>query len=657
MIANGIEGILKITQASILSEIVCGIILLVFVFGCFFSIKSKYPNFVSYTPALLTSLGIFGTFGGIVIGLMLFDEKDIDGSISLLLGGLKTAFVTSLLGILTSIIFKGLQSMGFLSPKKETTQIDSATPEDILAAITGQNQSLVSLVTAIGGDGDGSLVSQLKLMRGDVNDNQKLTLKGMERSEEHLKSMDESITSQKESFNTFSDKLWIKLQDFADTLSKSATETVIEALKQVITDFNNNLTEQFGENFKQLNESVKELVIWQENYKVQIADMTEQYKLGVSSIAATETSVTAISHEAKVIPETMTNLKQVMEVNQHQLAELERHLEAFKDMRDKAVEAVPEIRTQIQETVDTISNSVALANKHYEALLTESDTHIQKTAETISESVALANKHYEALLTESDTHIQKTADTISESVALANKHYETLLTESDTYIKSHIISSNDLLDKFVTNTKEGVNTIGEKLAESANQVEKVITEGAKEFEDKVHQTNGALTSTADHVTSQTEVIKNALKDTADDLSQHVRDMINGLISDSKDISTTLTDANKSLVTDTSNIRDGVVKSIENMQSRLESSLEDVFSSQTQHMQKVFSNIDSGLKDQVSKTGDAVEKQLGMIDQSMQQELNRSMKLLGDNLGSITQKFTTDYKSLVREMTNVINQAA
>ena len=628
MIANGIEGILKITQASILSEIVCGIILLVFVFGCFFSIKSKYPNFVSYTPALLTSLGIFGTFGGIVIGLMLFDEKDIDGSISLLLGGLKTAFVTSLLGILTSIIFKGLQSMGFLSPKKETTQIDSATPEDILAAITGQNQSLVSLVTAIGGDGDGSLVSQLKLMRGDVNDNQKLTLKGMERSEEHLKSMDESITSQKESFNTFSDKLWIKLQDFADTLSKSATETVIEALKQVITDFNNNLTEQFGENFKQLNESVKELVIWQENYKVQIADMTEQYKLGVSSIAATETSVTAISHEAKVIPETMTNLKQVMEVNQHQLAELERHLEAFKDMRDKAVEAVPEIRTQIQETVDTISNSVALANKHYEALLTESDTHIQKTA-----------------------------DTISESVALANKHYETLLTESDTYIKSHIISSNDLLDKFVTNTKEGVNTIGEKLAESANQVEKVITEGAKEFEDKVHQTNGALTSTADHVTSQTEVIKNALKDTADDLSQHVRDMINGLISDSKDISTTLTDANKSLVTDTSNIRDGVVKSIENMQSRLESSLEDVFSSQTQHMQKVFSNIDSGLKDQVSKTGDAVEKQLGMIDQSMQQELNRSMKLLGDNLGSITQKFTTDYKSLVREMTNVINQAA
>jgi hypothetical protein len=597
VVANGIESILKMTQASMLSEVVCGIILLVFIFGCFCSLKSKYPNFVSYTPALLTTLGIFGTFAGIVIGLMLFDEKDIDGSITALLSGLKTAFVTSLFGILMSIVFKGLQSLGLLSPKTAGIQTDEATPEHILAAITGQNQSLESLVTAIGGDGDGSLVSQLKLMRGDVSDNQKLALKGMQRSENYLKSLDENITSQNESFNTFSDKLWIKLQDFADTLSKSATETVIEALKQVISDFNNNLTEQFGENFKQLNESVKELVVWQENYKSQIAEMTAQYTLGVTSIAATEASVTAISNESKAIPETMLNLKQVMEVNQHQLSELESHLAAFKDIRDKAVEAVPEIRMQIQETVDTIADSVAVANKHYEAMLTESDSHIQK------------------------------------------------------YIKT----SNDQLDQFVKSTNDGIESVGKKLTDSAASVEKVITEGAKDFEDKVHQTNGALTSTADHVTSQTEVIQNHLKDAADDLSQNVRDMINSLVNDSKAISTTLVDANKALVEETGTAREAVVKNIDSMQKRLESSLEDVFASQTQHMQKVFSNIDAGLKEQVGKTGEAVEKQLGMIDQSMQEELSRSMQMLGSNLGTITQKFTSDYQLLVREMTKVINQ--
>lgn len=561
--------------------------------------KGRAGEFVSYAPALLTSLGIFGTFAGIVIGLMAFDAANIDGSIEGLLNGLKTAFLTSLVGILLSIIFKVLQTSGAISKPVSAETITGATPEDILSAINNQRQSIDALVTAIGGDSDGSILSQLKLLRGDINDNQKLTIKSSQETAETLKTINEQLTNQKEAFTTFTDKLWIKMQDFADMLSKSATETVIEALKQVITDFNNNLTEQFGENFKQLNEAVKELVTWQENYKVQISEMTEQYKLGVASISATEESVAKISSESKVIPESMTDLRDIMQVNQHQLNELERHLDAFKDIRDRAVEAVPEIRKQIDETVKTIANSVESASTHYKELLTESDK----------------------------------------------------------YIQSHISSSNELLEKFVTNTQNGVETIGEKLADSASKVEKVISEGANEFTDKVHQTNAGLQTTADHLTSQTEVIKDHLKDTVEDLNAHVRQMIQTLVDDSKALANTLTDANKALITDTSSVRDNVTQSIETMQKRLETSLEDVFASQTQHMTKVFSNIDASLKDQVGKTGEAVEKQLSMIDQSMQQELNRVMSEMGKALGQISNQFVKDYSRLVNQMNSVVAQAS
>ena len=628
MIANKIEGILKITDASFLAEIVCAVILVVFVLAVIFSMRAKQAHFVAYTPALLTTLGIFGTFAGIVIGLMLFDENDIDKSITGLLGGLKTAFVTSLFGILASILFKGLQSLGVITPKKSIEQIASATPEDILGAITNQSKALDELVVAIGGDSDGSLVSQVKLLRGDVNDNQKLLLKSSVLAQEHLEKIDTRITQQQENFTSFSDKLWIKMQDFADMLSKSATETVIEALKQVITDFNNNLTEQFGENFKQLNESVKELVVWQDNYKVQISEMVEQYKLGVESITATQTSVTAISTESQAIPKTMNDLKEVMTVNQHQLSELERHLGAFEGIRDRAVEAVPEIRKQIQETVDTITDSVSTANKHYENLLTETDKYIEKTT-----------------------------GSIADSVAAANKHYETLISESDTYIQAHIAKSNELLDKFVKNTNEGVETIGEKLAESASKVEKVIIEGATGFSESVHDVNAGLTSTSNHVSEQSEVISTQLKQASAEMSENVRDMVNGLIEESKAIATTLVDANKDLVKETTSVRDSVVGNIETMQKRLETSLEDVFSSQTQHMNKVFSNIDAGLKDQVGKTGEAVEKQLSMIDQSMQQELNRVMSEMGKALGQISNQFVNDYSKLVSQMNNVVQKVA
>jgi chromosome segregation ATPase len=585
--------------ANSLTVVVCVAIFIAFLFALW-ALKNKRANdFVSYTPALLTSLGIFGTFAGIVVGLMAFNANDIDGSIEGLLNGLKTAFFTSLVGIILSILFKVIQTSGCFSGTSTPEDVTSASPEDILSAINQQRQSLDSLVLAIGGDSDGSILSQIKLLRGDINDNQKLGLKAQQGTFDTLNLINEQISSQQEAFTTFSDKLWIKMQDFADVLSKSATETVIEALKQVITDFNNNLTEQFGENFKQLNEAVKELVTWQENYKNQLFEMSEQYKLGVASIAATEVSVANISSESKAIPETMTNLKQVMEVNQHQLSELENHLEAFKGIRDRAVEAVPEIRKQIDETVKTISKSVELANNHYKELLTESDK----------------------------------------------------------YIQNHIATSNNLLEKFVTNANDGVETIGKKLAESAQNVEKVIIEGSTSFADSVTKSNASLENTANVLDGKTEDIREQLSTTVEDLNNHVRDMINGLVDDSKALATTLGDANKALVSDTTSVRDNVTESIETMQKRLENSLEDVFTAQTQHMNKVFSNIDVSLKDQVGKTGEAVEKQLGMIDQSMQQELNRVMSEMGKALGQISNQFVKDYTKLVGQMNTIVSKVA
>lgn len=606
-------------MATMTTYIIVSLIILAFLAACVCSKRGKANEYVSYTPALLTSLGIFGTFAGIVLGLMVFDVNDIDGSIQGLLGGLKTAFFTSIVGIFVSILFKVLHSTGFISASKSSVTVSVASPEDILQAINDQKRAIDLLVTAIGGEGDSSLLSQVKLMRSDLNDNQKQTLTHQKASSESLTLINdqlskheeiftdsskkltlisEQIIGQKEDFKEFSDKLWIKMQDFADVLSKSATETVIEALKQVITDFNNNLTEQFGENFKQLNEAVKALVVWQENYKSQITEMTEQYKLGVASITATEESVAKISIESKVIPESMSNLKNIMEVNQHQLSELERHLDAFKDIRDRAVEAVPEIRKQIDETVKTIS----------------------------------------------------------QSVESASNHYKELLTESDKYIQHHISSSNDLLDQFITSTSKGIDDVGFKLAESASKVEKVISEGASEFQDKVHRTNGSLQTSSDYISQQTEVIKNHLKDTVEDLNNHVRTMVNSLVEDSKKLSSTLSDANKALASDTSSVRDSVTSSIDALQKRLEVSLDEVLSSQTQHMHKVFSNIDASLKDQVGKTGDAVEKQLNMLDQAMQQELNKVMNVMGTKLGQIASQFVNDYSLLTEKMNTIVNKA-
>lgn len=56
-------------------------------------------------PQIFTTIGILGTFLGIAVGLYFFDVKDMEGSIPILLGGLKTAFFASIAGIVCYFFF------------------------------------------------------------------------------------------------------------------------------------------------------------------------------------------------------------------------------------------------------------------------------------------------------------------------------------------------------------------------------------------------------------------------------------------------------------------------------------------------------------------------------------------------------------------------
>lgn len=63
----------------------------------------KHKRIIEYFPSVVSTLGVLGTFLGITIGLVGFDSADLNASIPKLLEGLKTAFFTSLLGMLGSI--------------------------------------------------------------------------------------------------------------------------------------------------------------------------------------------------------------------------------------------------------------------------------------------------------------------------------------------------------------------------------------------------------------------------------------------------------------------------------------------------------------------------------------------------------------------------
>lgn len=343
--------------------------------------RGKHSQFLEYAPTLMTSLGILGTFVGVVIGLLHFDTAKIDQSIPALLEGLKTAFLTSIFGMTAAMFFNILDAW-FFAPKRAANGVKvDVTPRDIYQVLDEQKSILNAVASGLSGQEEGSLIGQLKFLRQDVT---------------HFHKQYENRQSE------FTDKLWKELENFAEMLSRSATAQIIEALEQVIRDFNEKLTEQFGENFKRLDESVKKLVDWQEAYKNQVEKMGEQYQQSVDSLVHTRTAVAGIWEECKEIPLAMAELREVLQVNQHQIAELQRHLEAFVSMRDAAVQAVPTIQQRVEEvgalmvagatglksTLDQTGQKMLENSSKMQVALTEGAEHFRDSVTQTQQSFA-----------------------------------------------------------------------------------------------------------------------------------------------------------------------------------------------------------------------------------------------------------------------------
>ena len=144
-----------------------GFVALIAVVAVFSYIKRKdvrYIQFVEYAPTLLTTIGIFGTFFGIVLGLLVFNPNNIEASIPPLLGGLKTAFITSLAGMFSSLILKVLFTLEKSEHSSEV--LGEASPEAILEAIQTQIAATQGLKEALSGDDESTLLSQTKFMAG-----------------------------------------------------------------------------------------------------------------------------------------------------------------------------------------------------------------------------------------------------------------------------------------------------------------------------------------------------------------------------------------------------------------------------------------------------------------------------------------------------------
>ena len=392
------------------------------------STNTKIRVLVSNAPGALTSLGILGTFIGIFIGLLDFDIRTINRSVPLLLEGLKVAFGTSILGLFGAVSFR------LISPviTRESVGREDASAKDIVdqlmqldtsinKATEANSAGFEDIRNALTDDKDSSIVGQLQRLRTNVGDLESTTRHGFEAQIEEFKV-------------------------FAEHMSEAFSKAIIEELQAVIREFNETLSEQFGENFKQLNVAVGRLVDWQDEYRQQMSELKIALDNAVEGIKESQKALDDIEVSASKLPDHLTKMEQANSVLNSQLEKIEESLGGFAEMRDKAINAFPEIEKNIEDITTNLSATLEHQTDIVKEIATNCESLISLQKESITDQRIVQREMLEGLQTSFNETISNTTSRMNEAIVQLD---EAMQSEIESVIRAMAENLSGITEKFV----------------------------------------------------------------------------------------------------------------------------------------------------------------------------------------------------------------
>ncbi|MCI0467255.1 MAG: hypothetical protein L0Y57_09675 [Beijerinckiaceae bacterium] len=328
-----------------------------------FAFHTKFTEKAAHNgPTILTTVGIFATFCGVASALLQFNTADIQGSVPSLLSGLKTAFVGSAAGIFFALTLKGREYIWGVNTLTTDSNPDrDATAADIVV-------QLRKIREALAGSEEGSLISQFKLSRQDTNDR-----------------LDALKAAQTEALAK---------------LSELGSRALVEALRDVIRDFNQKLSEQFGENFKALNAAVGRLLAWQEQYKG-VVETTVQ-KLGeagalMTKAAADYASLVEKSGSLARAGEMLSSSAASLRAESQRLQEVS---SALANLLRSAEGSLPQVEEKVLALTNQLTSAIMENQKQVGSALTENATATRNILQSAHESLTTSHKEHSSKISE-----------------------------------------------------------------------------------------------------------------------------------------------------------------------------------------------------------------------------------------------------------------
>ena len=342
---------------------------------------------VSHGPEVLTTMGILGCFTGITIALFSFDPNNIQQSVPSLLGGIRTAFWASLAGVLGALTLRFAQRFRPLSEANESETSDA---------------EVIDVVRAI----------------------------------------DRMDRRQAEDQN----RLLVAFQDFSQHMVENNQKAVVEALKEVVRDFNQQLTEQFGENFKQLNSAVEKLVTWQQQYRETLEQLQAEQQKSQLALAQAGESLANMAQSAGHFAQTAHALESEIAQLTQTRERLFAQEEALARLLETLREVTPTFAAKADDMLSEISSGMTKVTREIADRMLESHREMRQLVSGTAQST-------EQQLARVQSAMTRAADSLAQSLESAQlqAHRQMLdqLSEHQTLFKQELQAQSQIVKQSV----------------------------------------------------------------------------------------------------------------------------------------------------------------------------------------------------------------
>ncbi|WP_047382180.1 MULTISPECIES: hypothetical protein [unclassified Cetobacterium] len=604
------------------------------------------PKESTTIPNLIAGLGIIGTFLGIFMGLLQFDTINLDKSIPKLLEGMRTAFFTSLVGLVLSNILKSFQSKKIKEAiKNEKENVGEVSLEKIATlmfemkeAIVQSNKQVVeaivdikentqktseisrvaieSLVQELTGDKPTSLVGQMKILRESMikaqeNAQERLNL-GLENMGSQLDNLVKTNNAISTEIERGNNVLIEEFRIFAKNMAENNMKAFTEAIQECIRDLNNQLQEQFGENFKHLNYAVEKLLEWQVHYKETIEKTNDNQIELYNGMMMARDLIVEINERSSSIVEIANKLGDKIVTFDTQQQNLNNSIEVLNKISLEARELIPNIDVYMANVKENIVKST----NNIEQYIIEVDSKLLEHTELATEKIT---NHVVTATEKSLEEVNKSSANILDKITLVNHA-----------AISKISKLSDSFEEQSLKTIEHITNIQNSLKSTSDVILNNFTEVAEKTSKNIDENNAQIIS-----------VRNSIKELTYLSTESIKKQQVEVIAALKDLTVSITGASELNI-----------KAMENQIVSIEKAIVRFENEGFTLTKKISDNIQVMVENNNSNVQTSVEH----LNKTLGVTLNTSLESLGNQLAAISEKFVSDYTPLTIELQKLINLA-